>query len=145
MFPCCPQPCPYTSATKTLLILVLLPHYPVLFPMVSHAAVSCAVPTLIYNVSCTLLFHAVLTSSLILSFCHTHSLIILPTQCLHCLHTAPCCILSLAPCCPKLYSILFPHCIPDIHPLLSPLVPMLSSRLQHGLRGALAVGTHLSV
>lgn len=60
MFPCCPQPCPYTSATKTLLILILLPHCPVLFPMVSHAAVSCAVPTLTYNVSCTLLFHAVL-------------------------------------------------------------------------------------
>lgn len=58
MFPCCPR----------------LPHCPVLFPMVSHAAdrsVSCAVPTLTCNAPCTLLFHAVLTSWLILSLCHT--------------------------------------------------------------------------
>lgn len=148
MFLCCPQPCPYTSASMTFLILVLLPHCPVLFPMVSHAAdhsVSHAVPTLTYNLTCTLLFHAVLTSSLILSYATPHSLTTIPIQCLHCSHTAPCCILSLAPCCPKIYSILFPHCVPNIHRLLSPPVPVLSSRLQHGLRGALGVGTCLPV
>lgn len=88
MFPCCPQPCPYTSATKTLLILGLLPHCPVLFPMVSHAAVSCAVPTLTYNASCTLLFLALLTHRSSCPSATPHSLTILPAQCLHCLHTA---------------------------------------------------------
>lgn len=116
MFPCCPQPCPYTSATKTLLILVLLPHCPVLFPMVSHAAVSCAVPTLTYNVSCTLLFHAVLTSSLILSFCHT------PLS-----HHSPYSVSTLSAHCPMLYpqpgpmlsKTLF-HTIPTLYPRHTP-------------------------
>lgn len=129
MFPCCPQ----------------LPHCPALFPML---------PTVLYlvlSLHSSIMHHAPCFSMLSsphgssCPYATPDSLTTIPIQCLHCLHSTPCCILSLVPCCPKICSILLPHCVPDIQPLISPPVPVLSSRLQHGLRGALGVGTCLPV
>lgn len=106
MFPCCPQlpHCPVLFPTLlTVLYLMLSPHSPIM-----HHAPCCSKLSSPHGSSCP--------------YATPDSLTTIPIQCLHCRHSAPCCILSLVPGCPK--SVLYYYHI--VSPTFAPLYPLRS-------------------